>query len=129
MIIVIADDSSLLRDRISKLLNGLTERIVIYEAENGQRAMELIYAKKPDLVILDIRMPEMNGIEVLKIIRKEKMKTKVCIFTNFPYPQYKKKCLEAGADYFLSKAEDFENIKTIITDLFSLTVTHEGSEV
>ncbi len=117
MKIVIADDSPLLRDRISKLLKGLNERIVIYEAENGQKAMELIYAKNPDLVFLDIRMPEMNGIEVLKKIRKEKMKTKVCILTNYPYPQYKKKCLEAGADYFLSKTEEFEDIKLIISAL------------
>jgi len=129
MNIVIADDSSLLRDRIKSFLNGIKVELVIYEAENGQRAMELVYAKNPDLVILDIRMPEMNGIEVLKEIRKEKMKTKVCIFTNYPYPQYKKKCMEAGADYFLNKAGDLESIKTIITDLLSSTETHEGSDL
>jgi len=129
MKIVIADDSSLLRDRIKSFLNGIKVELVIYEAENGQRAMELVYAKNPDLVILDIRMPEMNGIEVLKEIRKEKMKTKVCIFTNYPYPQYKKKCMEAGADYFLNKAGDLESIKTIITDLLSSTETHEGSDL
>jgi YesN/AraC family two-component response regulator len=117
MKIVIADDSSLLRDRIKSLLNGLKEKLVLYEAENGVEALNLIKDKKPDLVILDIRMPEMNGIEVLKRIRELKMKTKVCILSNYAYPIYKKKCLEAGADYFLSKTEDFEDIKIVITGL------------
>ena len=90
---------------------------VVGEAENGVDALQLIREKEPDLAILDIRMPEMNGIEVLKKIQELKMKTRVCILTNFPYPQYKKKCLEAGADYFLSKTEDFEDIKIVITDM------------
>lgn len=117
MKIVIADDSSLLRERIKSLLNGLKEKLVIYEAENGVEALQLIEDKKPDLVILDIRMPKMNGIEVLKKIRELEMKTKVCILTNYPYPQYKKRCFEAGADYFLSKTEEFEDIKIVITEL------------
>jgi YesN/AraC family two-component response regulator len=123
MKIVIADDSSLMRDRIKSLLNVLKEKLVIYEAENGLEALKLIKDKKPDLAILDIRMPEMNGIEVLKKIRELKMKTKTCILTNYPYPQYKKKCFEEGADSFLSKTEDFEDIKIVITDMTGETVT------
>jgi DNA-binding NarL/FixJ family response regulator len=123
--IVIADDSSLLRERIKSLLNGLKEKLVIYEAENGLEALKLIKDKKPDLAILDIRMPEMNGIEVLKKIRELKIKVKVCILTNYPYPQYKRKCFEAGADYFLSKTEEFEDIKIVITELAN---SEEGGE-
>jgi DNA-binding NarL/FixJ family response regulator len=117
MKIVIADDSSLLRERIKNLLNSINTVSVVGEALNGVEALQLIREKEPDLAILDIRMPEMNGIEVLKKIRELKMKVKVCILTNYPYPQYKKKCIEAGADYFLSKAEDFEDIKIIISEL------------
>ena len=117
MKVVIADDSEILRDRIRRLLNGLNDELVIYEAENGQRAMEMVCSQKPDLVILDIRMPEMNGIEVLTKIRELNIESKVCILTNYPYPQYKKKCMEAGADYFLSKNEEFEDIKLIISRL------------
>ena len=80
-------------------------------------ALQLIREKEPDLAILDIRMPEMNGIEVLKKIRELKMKIKVCILTNYPYPQYKKRCFEEGADYFFRKTEDFEDINIVITEL------------
>jgi DNA-binding NarL/FixJ family response regulator len=123
MKIVIADDSSLLRDRIKILLNSIIKNLIVYEAENGVEALKLIMEKEPDLAILDIRMPEMNGIEVLKKIKELKMKTKVCMLTNYPYPQYKKKCFEAGADYFLSKTEEFEDIKIVISDLTGETAT------
>ena len=117
MKVVIADDSSLLRDRIKSLLNSMKNVFVVGEAENGVDALKLIREKEPDLAIIDIRMPEMNGIEVLKRIRELKMKVKVCILTNYPYPLYKLRCFEAGADYFLRKTEDFEDLNTIITDL------------
>jgi len=117
MKIVIADDSSLLRDRIKSLLINVNNNSVVYEAENGVEALKLIREKEPDLVILDIRMPEMNGIEVLENIRDLKMKVKVCILTNYDYPIYKKKCFEAGADYYLRKTEDFEKINIVISDM------------
>jgi YesN/AraC family two-component response regulator len=89
----------------------------VYEADNGADALQIIRKKQPDLAILDIRMPELSGIEVLKKIRKLKMKVKICILTNYAYPIYKRRCIEAGADYFLRKTEDFEEIETIVRDI------------
>jgi YesN/AraC family two-component response regulator len=73
MKIVIADDSSLLRDRITSLLISINHNSVLYEAENGVEALQLIRENKPELAIIDIRMPEMNGIDLLKKIRELKM--------------------------------------------------------
>jgi DNA-binding NarL/FixJ family response regulator len=117
MKIVIADDSILLRDRIISLLNSINNISIVYEAKNGADALQLIIEKEPDLAILDIRMPGMNGLEVLKKIREYKLIVKVCILTNYTYPQYKKRCMEEGADYFFSKTEDFEDIKILISDM------------
>jgi DNA-binding NarL/FixJ family response regulator len=117
MKIVIADDSSLWRDRIKSLLIDINDVFGVSEAENGVVALQIIVEKKPDLAIIDIRMPEMNGIELLKKIRELKMNVKIIMLTNYPYPQYRKRCIEAGADYFLSKTEDFENIKIVVTDM------------
>jgi DNA-binding NarL/FixJ family response regulator len=119
MKIIIADDSTLLRDRIKIILKSININSELYEAKNGLEALLLIKEVKPDLVILDIRMPEMNGIDVLKKIREMKLQVKVCILTNYSYPQYKLKCFEAGADYFLSKNEDFEDIKDVITGILN----------
>jgi DNA-binding NarL/FixJ family response regulator len=122
MKIVIADDSFLLRDRIKFLLKSINNQSELYEAKNGLEAIYLILEVKPDLVILDIRMPEMNGIDVLKKIRESKMPVKICILTNYSHKLYRLKCFEAGADYFLSKTEDFDNINFIISDMLKGTV-------
>jgi len=114
MRIIIADDSSLIRDRIKSLLTSLDMNSEVFEAENGQQAMGLINNKNPDLVILDIRMPEKNGIEVLQRIRELKLNIKVCMLTNYPFPQYRKKCIEMGADYFFDKNTEFEKISVIL---------------
>jgi YesN/AraC family two-component response regulator len=122
MRIVIADDSSLWRERIRSTLVTIAGISEIYEARNGAEALGLIIEKEPDIAILDIRMPEMNGLELLLKIRelrlkgKTKVKIKIWMLTSYPYPQYKKRCMEEGADYFLSKTEDFneENILKIL---------------
>jgi YesN/AraC family two-component response regulator len=69
---------------------------------------------RPDVVILDIRMPENNGIQVLEAIKKSAAAPVVIMLTAFPYPQYRKKCLEAGAEYFFDKATEFEQVAEVL---------------
>ncbi|MGA1977924.1 MAG: response regulator transcription factor [Bacteroidales bacterium] len=126
MKIVIADDSSQLRDRIKGLLSSMKNVFVVGEAENGVDALRLIREKEPDLAIIDIRMPEMNGIDVLKKIRELKIKIKVCILTNYAYPIYRRMCFEAGTDYFLRKTEDFEEMEIIVSDMLLHNVEHNN---
>jgi DNA-binding NarL/FixJ family response regulator len=123
MKLAIADDSALLRERIKDLVKMFSAVKIVGEAENGVEALQLIIDKEPDLVILDIRMPEMNGIEVLKKIKERGSKTKICILTNYPNQQYKKRCLAEGADYFFDKNKDFQRIATVIAELVQ---THKG---
>jgi DNA-binding NarL/FixJ family response regulator len=127
MKILVADDSSLLRDRIKSLIQNISNESVVYEAENGSDALYIIMQNQPELAILDIRMPEMTGIEVLKKIRELKVKVKICILTNYAYPIYKRKCLEEGADFFLRKTEDFEEIEIIVRDMLREEVINNKS--
>jgi two-component system, NarL family, nitrate/nitrite response regulator NarL len=117
MKIVIADDSTLLRDRIKSLLNSINNISMVYEAENGAEALQLIIEKEPDLVILDIRMPEMNGLEVLKKISELGLKLKVCILTSYPYRQYREKCFAAGASYFFDKNQSMDELMEVVSTL------------
>ncbi len=117
MKIVIADDSSLFRDRIKDLLKDLNNVEIVGEAVNGLEALKLIEDKKPDLAILDIRMPEMTGIEVLRKIREKGIVVKICILTSYPYKQYKERCLAEGADYFFDKNLDIKHISEVISTL------------
>jgi DNA-binding NarL/FixJ family response regulator len=117
MKIVIADDSDMLRERIRNSLKDIDNVEIVGEAANGVEAIKIIREKFPDFILLDIRMPELNGIEVLKNMKKNGSKSKTCIFTNYPYSQYKVKCMEEGADYFFDKNKDFQEIKNLIAEL------------
>jgi len=114
MKILIADDSADFRERIRNLLDLNKKVEVVGEAANGIEALKLIKNKEPDMIILDIQMPLMNGIQVLKEIKVQGIKITICILTNFPYAQYKKKCLNEGADYFFDKSKDFHKINLAI---------------
>jgi DNA-binding NarL/FixJ family response regulator len=117
MKIVIADDSSLLRDRIKNLLNSINNISMVYETGNGAEALKLIIEKEPDLAILDIRMPEMNGIEVLNRISELGLKLKVCMLTSYPYKQYREKCFASGASYFFDKNQSMDELMDVVSTL------------
>lgn len=117
MKIVIADDSLLLRERIKELLKDFESVSIVGEAGNGKEALQLISERNPDLAIIDIRMPEINGIEVLKKIRETGSCLKIIILSNYPYKQYRERCMAEGADYFFDKNQDSGKLTDIIFQL------------
>ncbi len=118
MKVAIADDSDLMRDRLKQLLESFDNVEVVGEAKNSIEARKLIDKVKPDVLLLDIRMPGGSGLEVLKDIKEYKINTKIIMLTNYPYPQYKEKCLQLGAEYFLSKAEEFDKLESVLDEIY-----------
>lgn len=119
MKILIADDSSLIRKKLKTLLSDIPEIEDFIEAENSVETIKLISETIPDIVILDIRLPGGGGIEVLEEINKKNLPVKKIVLTNYTYFQYKKKCLELGADYFFDKSTEFEKVKEVISNLIN----------
>jgi len=117
MNLFIADDSPLLRERLASLVSNLEDVALVGEASNASEAIEAIRRLKPDVVILDIRMPGGNGIRVLKAIKGHATAPTVIMLTAFPYPQYREKCLAAGADYFFDKTTEFDRVPEVIEHL------------
>jgi DNA-binding NarL/FixJ family response regulator len=115
MKVLIADDSCEVRERIKMLLSEVEKVEMIGEAENVQQAIEHIRQQGPDVVILDIKMPGGNGIDVLKEIERNDKAPVVIMLTNYPYPQYKKKCMDAGADFFFDKSREFEKVIEVLS--------------
>jgi len=110
MRIFIADDSKMLRVRLIDMLSEIEGIEIIGQAQNSLDAIESIQKLNPHVVILDIRMPQENGIKVLEAIKKNNQPPKVIIFTNYPYPQYRKRYMDAGADFFFNKSTEFEKL-------------------
>lgn len=117
MKLLIADDSEILRSRLIEMLSNIPGIEIVGEVENGVDAVVFADRLKPDVIILDIRMPNADGILALESIRQSNAISKIIILTNYPYPQYKQKCLEAGADYFFSKSEEIEKMIGTLQDI------------
>ena len=117
MRLFIADDSQILLNRLSSILSEIEEVRIVGQAENSIEAVKAVKNLKPDVVILDIRLPGKHGIFALEEIKKIENPPIVIMFTNFPYLQYRKKCMNAGADFFFYKAVEFESLVNTIKKL------------
>lgn len=111
--VFIADDSHIVREHLVTMLDELTGIEIVGQAENVAEAIIAIRQLQPDVVILDIRMPGGSGIDVLQTIKQDEVVPIVIILTNYPYPAYRRKCLRAGADFFLDKSTEFDQIPAL----------------
>ncbi|ASO07372.1 transcriptional regulatory protein DegU [Arenibacter sp. NBRC 103722] len=111
-----ADDHSLVRDGIRALLEEDANYEVIGEVSNGKEAVQMVLDKKPDLLIIDIRMPEMNGIEAVEELKKHSSTTKSIILSMHDSEEYILKSVNAGASgYLLKDTGKTEFLKAIST--------------
>ena len=117
MKVLIVDDSKIVCERLQQMLMHIADVEIVGPAHNAQDAITSIAESNPDVVILDIRLPGLSGIDVLRDIRDKKLPIRVIMLTNYPYPQYRKKCEELGADYFFDKVAEIEKIPNVIEEL------------
>ena len=81
--VVLADDQELIRESLSFVLNAQTDIQMVGIAKNGREAIELVRKEKPDVILMDIRMPEVDGVECSRLIKEDYPQMKVIIFTSF----------------------------------------------
>lgn len=117
MKILVVDDSRIIRERLVNILDVINGVCVVEQAEDAENALTAYHKLRPEVLILDIHMHGVNGIELLQQIKSEQYAPYVIMLTNFPYPQYRKKCFEEGADYFLDKSTEFDEINVIIRNM------------
>ncbi len=115
---VIVDDNTVFLDSISKFL-GRRENIEIVDlAQSGPEALQIVRDQRPDLVLVDLVMPRMNGLVLTEKIRALGQDTRVIILTLADHPAYKEHARAAGADGLLSKYELSEKLMPMILSLF-----------
>ena len=108
--ILIVDDHAQLRALMREIVAEASDLHVVGEAADGAEAMRLVQALRPAIVLLDLVMPQVNGLEVLRWIKAECPETKVIIVTVYDEDAYRQAAEASGADAFLLK-------KTLVTDL------------
>jgi DNA-binding NarL/FixJ family response regulator len=104
MKLLIVDDSELLQSRLKKSILEMDKSINIEQAYSVKQASDMFLNFIPCKIILDIALPDGSGIDLLKKFKIEKPNIDVIILTNFPTSEFRKKCIELGADYFFDKS-------------------------
>ena len=117
MNVFIVDDSAIIVERVKNLLSHIEDLEFIGQASNANDAVKAILKLKPDVVILDIRLKGGNGISVLQELKRKVPSLIIIMLTNYPYPEYRRKCEELGADYFFDKVTDIEKITEVFKQL------------
>jgi DNA-binding NarL/FixJ family response regulator len=104
--VLIADDHAIIRDGLRKILADTYDLEVVGEAANGSAVMEQVRARDWDLLVLDISMPGRNGLELIKLVKAERPKLPILIFSMHPEEQYAVRAIRAGAAGYISKEGD-----------------------
>jgi YesN/AraC family two-component response regulator len=101
--ILIVDDNAFFRKTLKNILRSRWQSLEIFEAGDGMEAIEFFKRQRPAIILLDIKLPGENGIEVMKKIKAVNPDTAVIILTGYDTPEYEEAAFASGADYFLSK--------------------------
>jgi len=112
--VLVAEDSSEVALRVRELLSELDFVTSIGYAKNGHETIALAEFMNPHFILLDIKMPGMNGLEVLEKLRLQKSDVKIILLTNHPDEYMRQTCLDLGADYYLDKTLEFDQISDIL---------------
>jgi DNA-binding NarL/FixJ family response regulator len=117
MKVLIADDSELLRNHLKKLLTFVETITEINETGTVHATIEALETRNPEVLILDIQMPDGNGFEVLKRLQVFDKRPFTIVYTNFPSKFNKKKSFRMGADFFFDKTNEFEALIEILKQI------------
>jgi len=112
--ILIADDHSIVREGLKQIIGETSDMVIAGEASNGHEVLNMVFKNDYDVVVLDITMPGINGLDVLKQIKAQKPKLPILVLTMHPEDQYAVRVLRAGASGYLTKESASDELITAI---------------
>ena len=115
--VLIADDSAVVRVRLMALLEELTGVEIVAATASLQETCGALKKSLPDLVILDLNMPDGNALEVIHQMREDQPAVGVVVLTNFPCPEYEQRALDLGATAFFDKSHEFMKVRALVQQL------------
>jgi DNA-binding NarL/FixJ family response regulator len=117
--VLIADDHPVVRSGLNNMLSNLADIAVVGEAARGDEALELNRALRPDVLVLDIRMPDASGLQLIPQLKADNPEVRVLILTSYENDEYLFGAISAGAHGFLLKSAAYEELAQAIRDVFS----------
>ncbi|NLM13233.1 MAG: response regulator transcription factor [Epulopiscium sp.] len=116
--VIIADDHSMVREGLKQLIELEDDIEVVDQAGNGEEAIKKAMEKKPDVILMDINMPVLNGIEAVKRLREQKCPSKIIMLTIHNEIEYLLETIEIGIDGYILKDSDSEALITAIHTVY-----------
>ena len=117
MRLIIADDSEVFAQRLIRELSDIDGVDIVAHARTGAEALRAISTLHPEVVILDIQMPDGSGIDVLESLKGEPISPITIVLTSFAFAQYRKKCLRLGASFFFDKSAEFAKVAEVLAQM------------
>lgn len=114
MTILLVDDSSLFRDRFIQAISEFNGIRIVGIAESANAALKAIHDTKPDVVVLDIKLKEGSGIDVLKSMRERAKRPIIIFLTNHSQEPYRTMCMDLGASHFFHKSSEFDKAMSLL---------------
>jgi len=112
--VYLVEDSAPIRERLVSLLDEIDGVRVVGAAETANQATADILRTRPDTVVLDIRLAQGSGLDVLRAVHPRVPEIMFIVLTNFANPQYRKICMDAGASHFIDKSNEIASVKHIV---------------
>jgi two-component system response regulator DesR len=115
--VLIADDSSVVRERLAALLEDLPGVRIVSATASVRATLASVRRRRPDLVILDLNMPDGSTLDALRQIGAEQVQSAVVVLTTDPSPEYRQRALELGAKAFFDKSHEFMKVRELVREL------------
>ena len=113
----VAENSDTYREALRRILDSIAGIRVAGESANGRDALQQIRLLRPDIVIMEFTMPDLSGVEVVRLMRGEYISSIVMMIADRDHPTYREAAIVAGADYFLDKFFESQKIGPILENL------------
>jgi len=117
MKVLLADDSDWILDRLKEIIGKFKRAQIVGVIKDGAEILDSLRNLKPDLAIVNMKMPGLFGLKVLSEIRKENRSVKFIILTFYASEYYRQLAIQAGADYFFFKLDDFEKVALVVEEM------------
>ena len=118
--VLVVEDHTIVRQGIVSLINKEDDITIVGEADDGRQAIKLCREKKPNIIVMDLAMPHLNGIETTQIVKKECPKTNIIILSMYSEEEYIFKAIDAGASGYLTKKNAAEDL------IKAIRAVHDG---
>lgn len=115
--VLVVDDTDAVRERLVELVASVTGVGQVWQADGFYAARRVLATCRPDLVVLDIRLRDGSGVGLLPSLREAGRSPVVTMLTSFPLEPYRRRCMAAGADYFLDKSSEVDRLLEITAAL------------